>query len=278
LGRNKFRDFLHGRLKDYNISDDIIARSTSIIDSTKQVPLKDRIHSVLLFMPATIFKNDVLFERMVKSSKIAVSEGYNPLLMITFTDDLLNSEKDVLMETIMARFNVPKHQVIFVPYYGKSEKRDFFTDRESLHILDRIRNSAESFLDSFPVEESSFNQIFDLLRLILFTAFIISSPACIYFLYSRLSESKKEVFVKTDSNEKKNAEESECDMGIDSLFPPNNEIEKIDENPENKIVVLIRHVQTTMQIRVVKDTKLKEISSNVAKTFQVDEKKYGVCR
>jgi len=108
---------------------------------------KDRIHSVLLFMTAHIFKNQEMFKRMIQASKIASSEGYNPLLMITFTNDYTAIEKDILRDMFASSFSVPKHQVIFVPFHSDSPVRDFKTDFESLHILNQIIQNAESFLE-----------------------------------------------------------------------------------------------------------------------------------
>jgi len=235
---HKFRDFLHGRLKNYTIFDQIsgIAAPFTIDNNT---PIADRVHVVMLFMPSEVFKNEILFNRMADSFRVAVSEGYNPLLMVTFANELSDQEKNALLEKIQTQFNIAKRQVFFVPFNGDSRKRDFETDREALFILDSIRASAEAFLDAHPPQPYGYGVWLATVALLLSGAVIMIGVPSV--------KPKKQVSV-----------------------PASTSVSTPEPESEDSILTIC-HVQNSFKIRIDDDTQLKDIVSNVAQTFKLDE-------
>jgi len=178
----KFRSFLHGKVKNYSIYDQVEEITNQLhfgsISNQVNVNIDDRIHTVLLFMSSDIFHNTVLMNRMVGTLNIAINEGYNPLLMITGASEFSIEDKEKLVQMIKAHFDIEQRQIIFPPYYGNSTKRQFKIDMESLYILDRIKQSAESFLEGVHYE-SKYSLLDKLCLVTLASLFVAIMRFCI---------------------------------------------------------------------------------------------------
>lgn len=244
---NNFRAFLQGKLHSYKVTDVLPTLATGTTS------LADRIHVVLLFMSSVAFKNELLFNKMADNFRVAVSEGYNPLLMITFANDLTPSERADLLDRIESQFNIAKRQVFFVPYSGDTLQRNLTTDREALYILDSIRASAEAFLDSHPAEPSSMAR-FGATALALLVSLGVFAAA--YFQMENRKNAASVAARASVTPDSASASTGDMDPDRDESFASQ--------------VVTICHVQNCFKIRVNWDTSFEDLVPNVAKTFNLE--------
>eukprot|EP01114_Cavostelium_apophysatum_P020839 TRINITY_DN7096_c0_g1_i1.p1 TRINITY_DN7096_c0_g1~~TRINITY_DN7096_c0_g1_i1.p1 ORF type:complete len:571 (-),score=147.15 TRINITY_DN7096_c0_g1_i1:141-1853(-) len=271
----KFRQFLQGRLTNYSVFEKIEALAEAPFGGPEipTTPLSERIHVVLLFMPSEVFKNEIMFARIAESFRVAVSEGYNPLLMVTFANELTTQERENVLQQVQDQFNIAKRQVLFVPYSGETRRRDFGVDREALFVLDTIRSSAEAFLDAHPPPAISLRSIAPVLAAVLLIAIArylrdwVDIGHGVQHVRNGIAKSNKPSKYKSNPF----IEDSEPAIAKPATSETTDAGSAVPSTDDDFFTVTISHVQNSFKIRVRRDAKLKDIYSNVALTFHLEE-------
>jgi len=139
---DSFRSLLHGSLdSDFKVGSDWAAERV-----TTKGSCKDRAHSLVLVVKATTSDDPTVLSRLQDFLRIATSEGYSPVVLMTHISDLNDTVITQLRSSLASALGFAQMQVYPMYNYINSPHRNSTIDLNSLCILDVIQSHGTDFI------------------------------------------------------------------------------------------------------------------------------------